>query len=181
MHTDLTLVGLPNAVGFAHQFTRTTLRHFPVREVVDNAELIVSELPTNAVETTGLAMSAPISAISPRHLVNLTLSITGDLLHIEIWDGQGGQPFRRGATSQVENEGCRSLLLVEALSRQWGTAPSPYGGKIVWCTLALEARTVNGSPKTEAPQPGRLPRRPPGRTLEGHHSPTGRIRGGSTT
>ncbi|CAM4178247.1 ATP-binding protein [Nocardiopsis rhodophaea] len=158
MMATFTLVALPNAVGFAREFTRSTLVHLPLREVADNAELIVSELVTNAVEATGLAPSTPVSEISRRHLVRLALSITGNALYIEVWDGQNGRPVRRSVDGDAEHG--RGLLLVEALSQRWGTTPSPRGGKTVWCVIALDGHLPAEARAQKASAPAPLwPRR----------------------
>ncbi|MFV2197184.1 ATP-binding protein [Nocardiopsis sp. LOL_012] len=160
MLASLTLVALPNAVAFAREFTRSSLHHGASPDVVDSAELIVSELVTNAVEAGGLTMTTPVSAISRRHFIHVVISVQGGQLLIEVWDAGNGTPTRRPVTTDAEHG--RGLFLVEMLSQRWGVVPSPRGGKTVWCVLALaagppERRTAEASPPPLRPLP--LPRR----------------------
>lgn len=159
MLASLTLVALPNAPSFAREFTRSTLAHLPFRDVVDNAELLASELVTNAVEAGGLTMTTPVSAITRRHFIRLTLRVQGGKLYLEVWDAGDGTPTRQPVNEDAENG--RGLLLVVMLSQRWGVTPSPRGGKTVWCVLALAAAGPAEERAGEVPSPRRSPAMPP--------------------
>lgn len=93
-------------------------------QAAENTELLVSELVTNAVRA---ACGA----------VRLSLRrFPGELL-IEVTDHSPRPPVPSCPSRESENG--RGLLLVEALSQEWGWSPLPDGGKRVYCRLAIEA------------------------------------------
>jgi anti-anti-sigma factor len=89
-------------------------------ELVERAELVASELVTNAL-------------IHARTDVWLRLSLRGGRLHLGVHDG--GRRLLRLVGGGPEAEAGRGLLLVERLSRAWGVYRPPEGGKVVWCVL----------------------------------------------
>jgi anti-anti-sigma regulatory factor len=88
----------------------------------DAAQLVASELVTNAVVHAGTE-------------IDLTLRLVSGLLHLAVRDGGPGRPT---ITSLVEEsaESGRGLLLVDALAVTWGTFFPPTG-KIVWATVRI--------------------------------------------
>ena len=87
---------------------------------MDTAELLVSELVTNAV----------VHAGTP---VDIVVSVVADAtLQVEVSDGSGGLPTNRPGT-QLSSRG-RGLPLLDALSDCWGVR-STNGGKTVWFQL----------------------------------------------
>jgi anti-sigma regulatory factor (Ser/Thr protein kinase) len=89
--------------------------------VIADAELIVSELLTNAIR-------ANCSS------TQVMLSTSDSALRIEVHDDAEGTPELRHPDI-TEHRG-RGLLIVSALSRRWGVEAS-NGGKRVWAELAL--------------------------------------------
>ncbi|MEV7118591.1 SpoIIE family protein phosphatase [Kitasatospora griseola] len=114
-----TLPAEPTAVSRARRLVRHTLADWGVESLTDTAELLVSELVTNAVRYA----SAPIG-------VRLTL---GDLLLVEISDPLPDPPKERHASAG--DEGGRGLELVRRLALRWGTRAEGLG-KVVWFELA---------------------------------------------
>ncbi|CAL9550746.1 hypothetical protein SUDANB95_04393 [Actinosynnema sp. ALI-1.44] len=103
----------------ARQFVRETCVRWDVRDVLDDALLVVTELVQNAVEH---ACSAP----------HLRLELRGPTLTIAVHDGATDPPRRRdGGTTP----GGRGVRLVERVSRVWGHTSWPGGGKVVWAVL----------------------------------------------
>jgi anti-sigma regulatory factor (Ser/Thr protein kinase) len=95
--------------------------------LVDDVEILVSELVTNAVHATrALGQAAP---------VRLWLLADAARVLIIVWDASPQPPIRAGASTEAESG--RGLLLVEALSHQWGTSGAPAGGKTVWALTAM--------------------------------------------
>lgn len=157
MARSLTLVALPNASGIARVFTRETLRGLP-NEIIENAELLVSELVANSVQANGLAMEVPVSEISHRHLFTLMLALSGSQLRIAVTDLVKGQPVPRAVTDDAESG--RGLFLVQALSEQWGVTPRAPIGKTVWCVLSLRSPAPTAAVEHTASLPAApLPRR----------------------
>ncbi|MFJ5923219.1 SpoIIE family protein phosphatase [Kitasatospora sp. NPDC092948] len=114
-----TLPAEPTAVSRARRLVRHTLADWGAEALTDTAELLVSELVTNAVRYA----SAPIG-------VRLTL---GDLLLVEISDPLPDPPRERHASAG--DEGGRGLELVRRLALRWGTRAEGLG-KVVWFELA---------------------------------------------
>jgi anti-sigma regulatory factor (Ser/Thr protein kinase) len=132
------LAAVPTAVSCARAFVRRALRHWQLPAVHDNAELITSELVTNAVLATGTADPNPTYAMLANvSVLVLRLSVVGSCLRIEVWDNSPKLPERQ--VRSEDSEGGRGLLLVEALSFRHGAIPAPDGiGKVVWADLALD-------------------------------------------
>jgi anti-sigma regulatory factor (Ser/Thr protein kinase) len=92
----------------------------------DSAELLVSELVTNAVQISRAdAQGAP---------VRLWLLASRARVLILVWDASPLPPVRVSSSENDENG--RGLLLVETLSARWDFYfPAPPDGKVVWALL----------------------------------------------
>lgn len=123
----LELGALPTAPACARAWARQILREWQLTALSDTAELIVSELCTNAM----LA-----SRRLGRPHIRLTLILDHHELVISVGDDCPGEPERANAGAEDENG--RGLLLVEALSSQWGWHTSDEGthGKIIWAVVS---------------------------------------------
>ncbi len=85
------------------------------------AELLVSELVSNAILHAGSGLEVVVRVLPDR-------------LAVEVHDLGGGQPVRRRYSS-LSGTG-RGLMLVEELARDWGTVLTE-SGKFVWFELDL--------------------------------------------
>jgi two-component sensor histidine kinase len=96
-----------------------------VPALVDTAELLATELVTNALQhTTGGAV-----------LTATLLPGRGPRLRVEVQDSVSRRPRPNGARTEEATSG-RGLLLVEALADQWGVlARGREPGKVVWFEL----------------------------------------------
>ncbi|MER7703761.1 ATP-binding protein [Kitasatospora sp. NPDC097605] len=113
-------------VGAVRRRLRAALGVWGVPELADTAELLTSELVTNALQHTG--QGAVFDAV-----------LTGDQrLRIEVQDGTARLPGRRRDPDAYATSG-RGLLLVEALADSWGVQLRG-DGKVTWFELA----TVGG-------------------------------------
>jgi serine/threonine-protein kinase RsbW len=120
----LELAAMPSAPFWARRHTRATLRSWRVwPETIDTAELLVSELVTNAVKFSGPGPAC----------LTLILRYGAGQLRIEVADPGPGSPVAAAADPDAESG--RGLLLIEALSREWGSGPRDSGGKVVYCVL----------------------------------------------
>ena len=119
------------AVPQARRHVRGLLRQWKLDALADGAELVVSELVTNAVRAAGgTGVRAP---------VRLWLLSDGHSILILVWDDSPQPPTRLDAGDDAENG--RGLLLVEALSTQWSWWLTDHcGGKVVWAHLAADER-----------------------------------------
>jgi anti-sigma regulatory factor (Ser/Thr protein kinase) len=159
LFTDgLTLAALPTAVGCARMLVRFDLGQWGVRAVMDEAELVVSELVTNAVKTTGVMDTEPRwTELTDLALLKVRLVLTQSSLFIEVWDRDPTLPVLKEPTLDAESG--RGLFIVEATCRRWDVFHPRSGGKVVWGELPIPHGTFTptGLPKRH-PAPG--PRRP---------------------
>jgi anti-sigma regulatory factor (Ser/Thr protein kinase) len=114
-------------VAETRRLLRDNLRQWGVPALVDTAELLTSELVTNALRHTGggAELTATLSP-GPRNR-----------LRIEVRDSLARRlPSARAAAAAAGDHGTsgRGLLLVEALSDAWGVHPRG-AGKVVWFEL----------------------------------------------
>lgn len=118
---SLALEADPAAARTARRFLHEYCSTWGCEGITDAAELVVSELVTNAVVH---ACTASL----------LRLRIGDGHLRVELLDraGTAPEPQRPGDT---EEHG-RGLMLVAALSSAWGIDPHP-AGKLVWAELAV--------------------------------------------
>ena len=99
---------------------RRPLRQWGLTEVIPAAELVVSELVTNAVR---YAQSK----------ISLRLVLEGALF-CEVLDDSAALPRLRQATE--DDERGRGLQVVSQIAQRWGTRRTGTG-KVVWCELPL--------------------------------------------
>ena len=112
-----------DAAARARPRTAAVLRRWRVPDaVIDDAQLAVSELVSNAV-------------VHGREPVKVRLTLTRTAVH-------NHRPRRRPRPPRMRNpspgdiSGGRGLRIVAAISQQWGCALGRHG-KNVWCSLAL--------------------------------------------
>jgi len=126
------------AVGRSREFIRQTLGDWQVPDQIDIAEVVVSELVTNAVKgtrTSTRTRTSSTDAAAECEDIGVQLRAMDTELYVEVWDAGDGSPVIPEQT--LDAEGGRGLFLVEALSRRWGVYRPVVGGKIVWSELAL--------------------------------------------
>src|SRR6266568_1269714 len=133
-----TLVTLPTSPFWARRYTRTFLDS--CRGISENtaetAELLVSELVTNAVRFSGdPARTLRYSERTNASLISLSLRHFREGLLIEVYDTDNDPPIRSHTDDYAENG--RGLMLVEALSKEWSYFFPPGGGKVVYCFLEI--------------------------------------------
>jgi two-component sensor histidine kinase len=124
MELELGAVPMPARLGRA--LTAELCRQCGMAELVPTAELVVSELVTNAIEHAAGGRDG--------RRVTLTVSVTRRGVSIEVSDPDPHGPAVRVAGPW--DEGGRGTVLVAAHSSSWGWRPRP-GGKAVWAELAL--------------------------------------------
>ena len=136
--SGLTLAAVPTAAGVARSFVRQRLSHWGLNRLINDAELVLSELVTNAVNATGTTNPRPRwSELHNLALITVRLVITADSLVIEVWDRDPSPPVLK-QPEQVDQAG-RGLLIVGALCRRWHYFYPESGGKAVWGELVIPA------------------------------------------
>lgn len=100
----------------ARRFVLHVLRDEGLEELADTAELLVSELVTNAV-------------LHARTGVVVKVDVDRSRLRIEVCDENEAAPQRRRYATNATTG--RGLMLIETLASRWGTQPEDTG-KSVW-------------------------------------------------
>jgi anti-sigma regulatory factor (Ser/Thr protein kinase) len=132
-HSFLELGALDGAVPSARLHARHVLWEWGLADLRDTAELVVSELVTNGVQASRSMAEAAIR-----------LWLFSDLAQVVVlvWDASPRPPERMDVSDDAENG--RGLLLVDAVSRQWGwyfpreedgTPAWDHHGKFVWAIV----------------------------------------------
>ncbi len=132
-HTHLELGAFPTAVPCARLHAKHVLREWNLPDLADTAELIVSELVTNAVRASAGLMQSRYDGrwVPGAPPVRLWLLSDGRHIVIQVWDANEEMPACQDAG--LDAEGGRGLLLVESLSVEWGSyTPEMSSGKVVW-------------------------------------------------
>jgi len=145
-----------NAAGLTRALVRLVLSQWGLRELVGDAELIASELATNAVHATNAEESSVwVNSERLPPIIRVQVRLYDSFMIVAVWDRNAGEP--KPAAPEAIDEGGRGLLIVENLSTRWGWDTvhpySAYMGKVVWAELTLPYAPVN---------PLGLPRRMPG-------------------
>jgi Histidine kinase-like ATPase domain len=142
LHSYLELRALPASVRSARLHARNLLHEWRMGDLADTAELLVSEMITNAVRASAqIADQQRETGQAPRaERMRLWLTSDRHSVLIQVWDVDHHHPPVRQDDVGPDAEAGRGLLLIEALSTQWGFY-EPDGrdgpdGKIVWAVCA---------------------------------------------
>jgi anti-sigma regulatory factor (Ser/Thr protein kinase) len=100
----------------ARRFVAAALAALPDRRAVEVAELLTSEVVTNAVLHGGSAVRVEVESVDGR-------------TRISVCDNDPGHPEVR--TPALDDESGRGMRLVDSLARRWGVQPAG-SGKCVW-------------------------------------------------
>jgi anti-sigma regulatory factor (Ser/Thr protein kinase) len=124
----LALPGIPGSVSVARWHVRATLGLHGLGEHADDAEIITSELVTNAVQHVCGNGTKTIG-------VTLTHAGSPAVITVVVSDSSPQGPVRRDTPPGSEQG--RGLQIVEALSAHWGWRHED-GGKAIFAVLARE-------------------------------------------
>jgi hypothetical protein len=136
LESYLELGAYPTAVPCARLHARLVVTEWGLGALADSAELIVSELVTNAVRAAeGLTASRYEGRRRPGlPPVRLWLQSDYECLVVMVWDGSDQMPQREAPGA--ESQGGRGLWLVEARSDEWGAFKRGHArGKVVWARI----------------------------------------------
>jgi len=98
-------------------------------QLVDEAEMVASELLTNAVRH-----ARPLSDGT----IRVRWKIRGDVVEVEVTDG-GGESIPRPAPRTVWLSSGRGLRIVRSIAHEWGVTEDRTGN-VVWATLGGPSR-----------------------------------------
>ncbi len=127
----ITLVDDSLSLKRARNFTKDVLSKWSLDALVDDVTTVVSELVSNALSH-GLADSPPLSRTS----VQLVLLHHQRRLLVMVTDPSNRTPSIVRGPEELREHG-RGLLVVEALSDDWGWAALTGDGKVVWAGFEL--------------------------------------------
>jgi anti-sigma regulatory factor (Ser/Thr protein kinase) len=119
----------PESVKTGRDFTRATLAEWDMPALADVAELVVSELLTNALRH-GVPSARNLVG---EHCIRLRLLAQAPYMMCMVTDPGSDIPVLR--ESEPTSESGRGLNVVEACSVRWGWHLLDEGGKVVWALL----------------------------------------------
>jgi histidine kinase-like protein len=136
LRSHLELGALPSAVPCARLHAKQVLWEWKLDDLAETVELVISELVTNGLQASAGLAGSPQGRWQPgMPPVRLWLSSDTQSVLVQVWDGNNRRPERKAV--DLEAAGGRGLLLVEALSAEWGTyTPHRSSGKVVWAFIA---------------------------------------------
>jgi anti-sigma regulatory factor (Ser/Thr protein kinase) len=116
---ELALLAVPDSAPVARAALRDLLQGTALASRLDDGELAISELVTNAV-------------LHGRSPLTLRIELLQDRVRVEVWDGSPLSPsFSMLDPTAVTGRG---LMLISAASDRWGVEPASEG-KCVWFEL----------------------------------------------
>ncbi|KUL38299.1 ATP-binding protein [Streptomyces regalis] len=128
---ELCFTAKPEEVAYLRRVVGLHLGSWGLLEVVDAAQLCVSELVSNVITHVGHGTPA-----------TLAVSMSGPYLRVEVHDPDTrALPTLLDAASDAE--GGRGMALVDAIADRWGVLLRP-GRKVTWCELATGLASANG-------------------------------------
>jgi anti-sigma regulatory factor (Ser/Thr protein kinase) len=111
----LTLAAVPAAVGYARELVHLGLDRWGLAALAADAELVVSEMATNAVKAAGLTEAdATRTEAGNAAAFHVRLLLFAASIVIEVWDGNPAAPVPQDITGEAEDG--RGLLIVAMLS-----------------------------------------------------------------
>ena len=118
---------VPESAGRARRSARTMLTDWRLGHLVEDVDLVVSELVTNALLHTGASEDGSDK-------IRLELDLNGRRLTLRVVDSSPLPPMPEEAADTAESG--RGLLLVDALAAEWDWEDLP-DGKAVWAAFDL--------------------------------------------
>lgn len=111
-------------VGRLRRIAAAKLRRWQLTALIDPAQLLISELVTNALRY----------GTGPE--IAFRFILTTGVLVILVDDGSPNVPQVR--QPEPDDESGRGMVLVSAIATDWGVSPN---GSATWCLLAIPGRT----------------------------------------
>jgi Histidine kinase-like ATPase domain len=135
LRSFLELGALPTAPGCARLHAKQVLWEWGLGSFSETVELLVSEIVTNAVRASRELIAGRFGGqrLAEIPTVRLWLSSDRAAVLVQVWDADHRMPERQDGGPEAESG--RGLLLVEALSAEWGSyVPNGWTGKVVWAS-----------------------------------------------
>jgi anti-sigma regulatory factor (Ser/Thr protein kinase) len=125
------LAALPTAPACARGHVRAVTREWGLANLADTAELVASELVTNAVQASERLKLRADLAIVP--VIRLWVVSDQISMVIRVWDGNDEMPVR--CDGDPDDIGGRGLVIIDGVAKDWG-AYRKADGKVVWATVS---------------------------------------------
>jgi anti-sigma regulatory factor (Ser/Thr protein kinase) len=117
-------------------FVGAMLSAWHMDSLTEDAELIASELASNAVAASTDSDGQPVYISGHMPVVQVCLLTDGVRTLLEVWDQAPGIPVIRDAAGCEESG--RGLVLIDAIADRWGWSPATgRPGKVVWAEMSL--------------------------------------------
>ena len=146
-NSDIELSAHAASASRARSFVGRTLVEHRLQSLADDAQLVVSELATNALT-------------HARTPFTVTLAAVAHSLLVEVRDGSPCPPVIDAGTP-LDTAG-RGMAIVAVLTREWGVTAHADGGKTVWAAFDtpqalddLPQQDPSSSRTTSTSEPGR--------------------------
>lgn len=130
LRTHLELGAYASAVPCARGHVRSVAVEWGLRGLADTAELLASELLTNAINA-----SQHLGSFEPP-IVRLWVVSDQISLVIQVWDACKEMPVRKDA--DADDLSGRGLMIIDTLSAKWGSYQEAQG-KVVWAMVSQAA------------------------------------------
>ncbi len=128
--SELVLGAFPTAIPCARLHTRQLVWEWGLTDLCEAAELVISELVTNAVRA---SQTIP-GSLGELPTIQLWLSANQKSVLIQVWDGCDQLPQRQDP-GPYDDHG-RGLAIVDAVSSNYGAFRlEDANGKIVWAIV----------------------------------------------
>jgi anti-sigma regulatory factor (Ser/Thr protein kinase) len=126
--THLELGAYPTAPACARGHARSVALEWGLPGLADTAELLASELVTNAVQASCRLATPEIPVI------RLWLACDQTSLMVHVWDASHEMPARQ--QPDPDDESGRGLMIIDTLAARWGSYET-HDGKVVWAAAVL--------------------------------------------
>ncbi len=113
----IVLAAEPASASRAREFVRRCLGEHRLSHLLDDVELVTSELVTNAL-------------VHARTSFRVSLQASDQTLRVDVADGSSTSPVRHAP--ELLATGGRGIGIVDLMSSSWGVVAGAEGGKTVW-------------------------------------------------
>jgi anti-sigma regulatory factor (Ser/Thr protein kinase) len=124
------LAALPTAPACARGHVRAVACQWGLADLADAAELVASELVTNAIQACDRLRIRTDPAMVP--VVRIWLVSDRISLVIRVWDASDDMPVR--CDTGPDDIGGRGLMIIDGLAKDWGSYRTT-AGKVVWALI----------------------------------------------